>query len=170
MSHSGQKRPNPYANEDRNTKRQKKQQQSILDALKVPEDARKKFPRPQPRKHRKKGAARAERFNNRTNTRGITKRDNNSACCERVFSLQNLILGNRWVSMDTELLRDLMFVQMNGSDWHNEAKVLNILKKSIKTCMTSIRYWVARIGCIGSCFVCHIALLSSNNLLLHFLL
>lgn len=56
----------------------------------------------------------------------------NSACHERGFSVQNNILGKRRLRMKTKLLRDLMFIQMNGPKWNNEDSVLKLLISSIR--------------------------------------
>eukprot|EP01083_Nonionella_stella_P073484 198753_1 len=63
----------------------------------------------------------------------------NSACCERGFSKQNWILGNRRLSMSTDLLRNLMFIIMNGEKWENDERLLEVLSKSIKKFVRSNR-------------------------------
>eukprot|EP01083_Nonionella_stella_P317938 1159913_1 len=63
----------------------------------------------------------------------------NSACCERGFSKQNWILGNRRLRMSTDLLRNLMFIIMNGEKWENDERLLEVLSKSIKKFVRSNR-------------------------------
>eukprot|EP01083_Nonionella_stella_P185560 676945_1 len=55
------------------------------------------------------------------------------------FSKQNWILGNRRLSMSTDLLRNLMFIIMNGEKWENDERLLEVLSKSIKKFVRSNR-------------------------------